>query len=155
MALMAKTSDVEVIESGIEMVRRAVRVANMTRESSFDGFSAEECLRLISACWASKWDVLPDDLLLSERIHAASHGRLSEAAERRLASAFSLEPFLLDLNGDLVRVRSLDHAAELWCEARDREGWGASEMTKSCGVVRDDVGKLVGRISYNGRIEKA
>ena len=90
---VANPSVVEVvevmIESGIDMVRRAVRVANMTRESAFDGFSAEECLRLIRACWASKWDILPDDLLPEELEYAATHGRLSKGTELRLAEVLS------------------------------------------------------------------
>jgi len=76
-------------ETGIEMMRRAVRAADMTRESAFDGFTVEECLRLIRACWTSKWDILPDDLLSSEREYAAEHGRLSESAERRLDEVLS------------------------------------------------------------------
>lgn len=35
----------------------------MTRESAWDGFTAEECLAIVRACWASPWDILADDLL--------------------------------------------------------------------------------------------
>ena len=75
-------------ETGIEELRRVVRAASMCRESAFDGFSAEECVRMIRACWTSKWDVLPDDLLPEERYEAAATGKLPEEAEARLDAEY-------------------------------------------------------------------
>jgi hypothetical protein len=71
-------------ETGIEELRRIVAAANWARESAFDGFTAEECVRLVRACWGSKWDILPDHLLHEERLEAARTGKLSEACEERL-----------------------------------------------------------------------
>ena len=71
-------------ETGVEELRRIVRVANMTTESAFDGLTVEECVRLVRACWKSKWDILPDDLTFEERRKAADTGRLPEACEDRL-----------------------------------------------------------------------
>lgn len=49
-------------ESGADELRRMVRVLNMCREDAIDGYTAEELVILVRACWASDWDVLPDDL---------------------------------------------------------------------------------------------
>jgi hypothetical protein len=76
-------------ETGMEELRRIVRVANMTNESAFDSFTAEQCIKLIRACWASKWDILPDDLTGVERGYAAVHGVLSEECTLRLEKALS------------------------------------------------------------------
>jgi hypothetical protein len=71
-------------ETGIEELRRVVRAANMTTESAFDTYTAEQVILVMRACWASGWDILPDDLLASERAHAAVHGVLSEECLARL-----------------------------------------------------------------------
>ena len=71
-------------ETGIEELRRAARVSGMTRESAFDGYSAEECLEMIRACWKSGWDILPGDLTPEERDYAARHGKLSARALARI-----------------------------------------------------------------------
>ena len=57
---------------------------NMTMESSFDDLTPSEVINVIEACWASPWDILPDDLYEKERIFAARNGRLSAAALKRL-----------------------------------------------------------------------
>jgi hypothetical protein len=71
-------------ETGIEELRRIVAAANWAREAAFDGFTAEECVRLVRACWGSKWDILPDELLHEERLEAAKTGKLSAECEDRL-----------------------------------------------------------------------
>lgn len=71
-------------ETGIEEMRRAVRTANDTHEAAFIGFTAEECLGLIRACWASAWDVYPHDLTPAERRDAATTGKLSKECNARL-----------------------------------------------------------------------
>lgn len=42
-------------------------------------------------------------------------------------------------------------AATFWCRYRDREGFGASAMESGCGDLVQD-GKIVLRVSYNGRL---
>jgi hypothetical protein len=62
-------------------------MANATtyaREDAFDAFTLEEVVRLMRACWGSKWDMLPDDLLPEERRYAADHGALDTECLRRL-----------------------------------------------------------------------
>lgn len=75
-------------ETGIEELRRAARASEMCRESALDGFSAEECLNMIRACWRSEWDILPDDLPIEEREFAARNARLSARAVRALKKRF-------------------------------------------------------------------
>lgn len=75
-------------ESGIEEMRRAVSVAGMCRESAMEGFTAEEVMNLFRACWATPYDMLPDELNGRERKYAARHGRVDEKTLRRLAKAF-------------------------------------------------------------------
>jgi hypothetical protein len=70
-------------ETGIEELRHAARVSEWNSDA-FDGYTAEECLNAIRACWRSGWDILPDALLASERAHAAVHGKLSEECLARL-----------------------------------------------------------------------
>lgn len=43
-------------------------------------------------------------------------------------------------------------ASEVFCQYRDSFGLGASDMKKGCGNVTDQSGKLIARISYNGRV---
>jgi hypothetical protein len=50
-----------------------------------------------------------------------------------------------------VRVRSLREASMCFAAYRDAFGFGASNMREGCGDVRQGR-RLVGRISYNGRI---
>jgi hypothetical protein len=50
-----------------------------------------------------------------------------------------------------VRVANLEQASQCFAAHRDGFGLGASAMRKGCGDVRQGQ-KLVGRISYNGRI---
>lgn len=71
-------------ETGIEELRRAARASSMCRESCFDGYNAEQCLKMIRACWGSGWDVLPDDLTHAERVFCAEHGRMPDFAMVRL-----------------------------------------------------------------------
>jgi hypothetical protein len=71
-------------ETGADELRRVVRVMGLTNESAFDGLSAEQCIKLIRACWSSPWDVLPDELGHDERRYAALHGKLSRSTNRRL-----------------------------------------------------------------------
>lgn len=49
-------------------------------------------------------------------------------------------------------IQFADDAAKSFCWVRDTYGFGASDMKKGCGDIKDADGKLVGRISYNGRI---
>lgn len=58
----------------------------------------------------------------------------------------------LNINDTLYDVTSLEDASRQWTEIRDRLGLGSSDMWRNCSEVRDAAGKLVARISYNGRI---
>ena len=58
---------------------------------------------------------------------------------------------ILNCNGKKVPVATLREAAAAWSKVRDSEGLGSSDCRRGCGDVRDEAGKLVGRISYNGR----
>lgn len=71
-------------ETGPETLRRAVSVLDMTHGDAVDPFTAEECLNIVRACWASPWDVFPDNLTREERQYAAEHGKLSDACNARL-----------------------------------------------------------------------
>jgi hypothetical protein len=79
-------------ETGIAELRRAAKVSTYSRESAFDGYTAEECLNMIRACWASQWDILPDELTPEEREYAALHGRIGDkdALDRRLSIRFGV-----------------------------------------------------------------
>jgi hypothetical protein len=74
-------------ETGIEELRRVARVSSMCKESCFDGYTAEQCIKMIRACWMSGWDILPDDLTHEERVFAATYGRLPDFAMTRLEKA--------------------------------------------------------------------
>jgi hypothetical protein len=52
---------------------------------------------------------------------------------------------------DLMVVDSRS-AREVFCQYRDSHDLGSSDLKKNCGVVTDSNGKLVARISYNGKI---
>jgi hypothetical protein len=69
--------------TGAEVLRCAVSLCNASRESTFDDLTAEEVINLCRACWASDWDVYPDNLRASERKYAARHAKLPAAAEAR------------------------------------------------------------------------
>lgn len=71
-------------ESGIEELRGLVRLANNTRESAFDGFTAEECFLLLRACRDSDWDITPDELRSDERQYAAENGKIHKRTHTRL-----------------------------------------------------------------------
>lgn len=52
-----------------------------------------------------------------------------------------------------VQVQSVEDAAAKWSQYRDRTEAGCSEIGNG-GIVRED-GKIVARVSYNGRIWNA
>jgi hypothetical protein len=49
-------------------------------------------------------------------------------------------------------VQFADEASEVFSAYRDRYGFGASAMKAGCGNIYDCRNRVVGRISYNGRI---
>ena len=51
-----------------------------------------------------------------------------------------------------VRVSDAEEASKLWCAYRDRLGIGASALKSNSGNLVDSTGKIVARVSYNGRI---
>jgi hypothetical protein len=51
-----------------------------------------------------------------------------------------------------VPVSDSQQASAVFAAFRDSERFGASDMGRNCGVVTDDQGNLVARISYNGRV---
>ena len=71
-------------ESGPEELRRIVNCLDFTREDALDGFTAEQCVRIVRAVRACKWDIFPDNLTRDELEHAAEHGTLSEECNARL-----------------------------------------------------------------------
>ncbi len=71
-------------ESGFEELRRAANVSGWARESVYEGFTAEECLNMLRACWTCEWDVLPDGLTDEERRGAARSGKLTARCLKRL-----------------------------------------------------------------------
>lgn len=48
------------------------------------------------------------------------------------------------------QVESLKAASELYCQIRDASGAGASTFPE--GIIVDDAGNFMARISYNGRV---
>jgi hypothetical protein len=71
-------------ETGAEELRRIVNVLDSSSESAHDPFNAEQLIRIVRACWASPWDIYPDQLTGTEREYAAAHGKLSDACNKRL-----------------------------------------------------------------------
>ena len=71
-------------ETGIQELRGLIAFGNHSNESSFDGFDADETLRLLRACYALDLETLPDMLTQEERKHAARTGKVSKAALHRL-----------------------------------------------------------------------
>ncbi len=51
-----------------------------------------------------------------------------------------------------VPVQFADEASKVFSAYRDRYEFGASEMKAACGNIYDSRNRIVGRISYNGRI---
>jgi len=75
--------------AGVEELRRLAEASGWHRESSWAGFTAEEVLNILRAIGASRWDVFADQLTEEELRHAATHGRISEACDRRLEEELS------------------------------------------------------------------
>lgn len=61
------------------------------------------------------------------------------------------EGLTVTFGGRTFKVDSLEDAQAKWIEFRDRAGAGVSEVGNGV-VVEDGAGRMVGRISYNGRI---
>ena len=51
-----------------------------------------------------------------------------------------------------IDVEYADEASEVFSAYRDRYEFGASAMKAGCGNIYDSQNRVVGRISYNGRI---
>ena len=52
----------------------------------------------------------------------------------------------------VIHVHFADQASKVYCAYRDKYGLGASAMKSESGNIYDSHSRLVGRISYNGRI---
>lgn len=68
--------------AGIEELRRAVELLDRNNEGSNAGFSAEELLNIARACWASGWDVWPDEWT-SQQVEAAAKDKTPPRFEER------------------------------------------------------------------------
>jgi hypothetical protein len=53
---------------------------------------------------------------------------------------------------ELVPVRTPEEASDIFQQTRDQFGFGSSDMKPGAGDIVTSSGKVVGRISYNGRI---
>ncbi|WP_224962665.1 hypothetical protein [Geomonas subterranea] len=51
----------------------------------------------------------------------------------------------------VVTVKSFKEASEAWCQYRDENCLGASQMLRDCGKIKRG-GRMVGYVSYNGRV---
>lgn len=60
------------------------------------------------------------------------------------------EPLFIQIARKRFHVASLAQASQLYCQARDISGEGASRVPE--GKVVTAEGRLVARISYNGRV---
>jgi hypothetical protein len=76
-------------ETGIEFLRRVASASEHVGESTFDGLTPEQCLRLFRAVWASGWDIYPDELTRGEICYGAEHGILSESCLARLEKQYA------------------------------------------------------------------
>lgn len=60
-------------------------------------------------------------------------------------------PLFVTFGRKRFEVESMEDAAAKWVAYRDRTGAGCSEIGNGV-EVRDEAGRLVGSVSYNGRI---
>jgi hypothetical protein len=51
-----------------------------------------------------------------------------------------------------TQVGSLDEASREMRDFIEENGLGASHLSRDCGIVRDDKGVFVAKVSYNGRV---
>lgn len=51
-----------------------------------------------------------------------------------------------------VPVASADEASRIWSDYRDANGLGASDMKSGCGNICEANGKVIAKVSYNGRV---
>jgi hypothetical protein len=73
-------------ESAAATLRRVVRTMNDTAESTWDGRSMADIVRIVTSCWASGWDVYPDRYT-PEEMRAAEWGdvkKLQRLLSKRL-----------------------------------------------------------------------
>lgn len=60
---------------GIEEMRKAVRLFNCLNETFNQKYSSEELLKIARACWASEYDILPDEWT-SRQVKQALEGKV-------------------------------------------------------------------------------
>ncbi len=60
------------------------------------------------------------------------------------------EPLFIEIGRRRYQVADLRQASEMYCAARDASGFGASAVPD--GRIVTASGRLVARISYNGRV---
>lgn len=66
----------------VEELRRAMRVIDMMHEGFNQEYTAQELLRLMVVCWASGWDVLPDEWTTQQCGEALAFGTAPRFEER-------------------------------------------------------------------------
>lgn len=58
----------------VEQLRRAVKAIDTMREGFNTEYSAQELLRLVTICWGSNWDILPDEWTREQVARALESG---------------------------------------------------------------------------------
>lgn len=60
------------------------------------------------------------------------------------------ETMFLQIGKRRYQVSTLEQASAMFCTARDKSGYGASQMPRV--TIVSEAGREIARISYNGRI---
>ncbi len=71
------------VETGAEELRRIVKAIGYARESSLDGYSAEQLIALQRALWASGWDLFLDSLSADQAAAVLDAGEVPAFCESR------------------------------------------------------------------------
>lgn len=75
--------------------------------------------------------------------------------ELDLTNAYYLNLSAVGCKSHSIRVTDSENAVFVFCDYRDHNGLGASDMKRDCGKVTDSKGSLVATICYNGRVKRA
>lgn len=78
---------------------------------------------------------------------------LDPALAQRLAVALTAPQLALRINDsrNVTAVKNYAEASGVWCEMRDENGFGSSDMP-SLTIVDLNTGATVAHVSYNGRV---
>jgi len=118
-------------ESGIELLRRVVKLFDYCNETFNSKYTPEELIKLAKVCWESGWDFFPDQYTKRQLYEALTYGRAPKWDDNEKPI---YEPFVWE---EMVTFLSIHHVTP-GCDSLTLEAY-SNMIEKARGIWGDEV----------------